>query len=1464
MNRQKRYTLLKEERSKSLILGFYTPLLTLVLGLFFVAPVFATGDCPNVPDHIDGYHLLGEFGDSKYFISNNKLEYDEAAAAAAAIGGHLVVMTTQAEEDFVDAETTENAWIGYSDADQEGTFVWITGEPTGHTNWNAGEPDNSSPSGGQGDYAIVSPNGRWKDRNGHDRYKYVVEIPCSGFCTGEITGLIFDNLGSGADVAITNGATYSLSDLPAAFRIQALVSGDHESLEFVISGDLNQTQTENNTPYTIPGGSNTALTLDNGTYTVHATLYSENHLEGETCDELSLSFTIGDTPNCPTSFFNGGLIEVNEAECTIESINPPDFNGEPLEIVWIKSPNSTDCNVAIGELGPINVGAAYDAFLAAGGFGVADPGIGATSWMFADDGDGDDLSFNASDVFEPTCFFRCARPVGCERFFGEAGPVTISCTPPPPLDCEDEVLAYWSLDDCFSQSGNGSAQDYSELTPDLVNTSNCLDVQATNLFRVSGGHSCTPGFNNEAVCVASQDVCDASNLDDDRAYRLEVSISPETAGEITELSFYNSAPETYDWGGNAQGPSNYPTLYSIKVLKNGAQIFEQNDIPTTRGFTLQTFDFSSNPAFRTNAEATFVFLISGYCRIGNGASASVFEIDEIRVNGGCCEETPDCPTSFFNGGLIEVNEAECTIESINPPDFNGEPLEIVWIKSPNSTDCNVAIGELGPINVGAAYDAFLAAGGFGVADPGIGATSWMFADDGDGDDLSFNASDIFEPTCFFRCARPVGCERFFGEAGPVTISCTPPPPLDCEDEVLAYWSLDDCFSQSGNGSAQDYSELTPDLVNTSNCLDVQATNLFRVSGGHSCTPGFNNEAVCVASQDVCDASNLDDDRAYRLEVSISPETAGEITELSFYNSAPETYDWGGNAQGPSNYPTLYSIKVLKNGAQIFEQNDIPTTRGFTLQTFDFSSNPAFRTNAEATFVFLISGYCRIGNGASASVFEIDEIRVNGGCCEETPTCPDPNAGSLTLDVLPLCIDGCITATATPNGDKFIPDGYSEIYVLTSGAGLVIEQVNSAPEFTVCAEGLYTIHTLVYDPATLDLNIVVPGQTTGFDVNSLLIQGGGDICASLDVTGAPFNAPNEDDCVNCEDYFDGGMTTAGVCEDGTITISSDAAPDAGGAPFEIVWIKSTLGSCDAALLELGPVNVGMIYNDFVAAGGFGTADANIPGTSWMFVADGDADDLSLTVSGLTEPACFMRCARIVGCDRFLGEGNLVPVDCTNGPSTEPVTYEACDNNLSVSGASNGAWYFLKVYTADYSSTVFECNSFTGGCAEPALINLPDGDYVLDVILLDDAWMMDYRLTAPISLPQTCVAPLVDNGSTGNAVNESRQPVATPDPNTNSTVRDLTESSVLEDAALSVFPNPAIGEIFFYSAQLSEKAVQMQIINSVGQVMHTQEFDALGDAPVRMDISNYAPGIYHVRFIEEGQKDLVKKFIITQGK
>jgi hypothetical protein len=101
--------------------------------------------------------------------------------------------------------------------------------------------------------------------------------------------------------------------------------------------------------------------------------------------------------------------------------------------------------------------------------------------------------------------------------------------------------------------------------------------------------------------------------------------------------------------------------------------------------------------------------------------------------------------------------------------------------------------------------------------------------------------------------------------------------------------------------------------------------------------------------------------------------------------------------------------------------------------------------------------------------------------------------------------GSATISATQVTAPFVPSGYSVAYVLTSGAGLVIVDLAATPSFTVTTAGDYTIHTLVYDPAD---QATLLASTTGFDVDALLIQGGGSLCGALDVTGAPITVEDE--------------------------------------------------------------------------------------------------------------------------------------------------------------------------------------------------------------------------------------------------------------------------------------------------------------------------------------------------------------------
>jgi len=201
-----------------------------------------------------------------------------------------------------------------------------------------------------------------------------------------------------------------------------------------------------------------------------------------------------------------------------------------------------------------------------------------------------------------------------------------------------------------------------------------------------------------------------------------------------------------------------------------------------------------------------------------------------------------------------------------------------------------------------------------------------------------------------------------------------------------------------------------------------------------------------------------------------------------------------------------------------------------------------------------------------------------------------DAGTLTAtsDINPVLVGGTTTLTASTDGNQVIPQNYELIYVLTKGNGLVIEQANSTPSFSVDALGDYTIHSLVYDPSTLDLGIIVFGQTTGFDVNSLLIQGSGDICASLLVNGPQFDVDstctvgtpcNDNDACTTGEIYDtncnciGGIVqdadNDGVCDaddvcpngDDTVDLDNNSIPDDCDNDTEGCTVSTTCGDYD---------------------------------------------------------------------------------------------------------------------------------------------------------------------------------------------------------------------------------------------------------------------------------------------------------------
>ncbi|MCW5900264.1 MAG: T9SS type A sorting domain-containing protein [Flavobacteriales bacterium] len=390
--------------------------------------------------------------------------------------------------------------------------------------------------------------------------------------------------------------------------------------------------------------------------------------------------------------------------------------------------------------------------------------------------------------------------------------------------------------------------------------------------------------------------------------------------------------------------------------------------------------------------------------------------------------------------------------------------------------------------------------------------------------------------------------------------------------VIVDVSADPSFSVSAAGS---YTIHT--LVYDPNTLDLSIVEL-------GVTTGFDVNSLLIqgggeicASLDVAGAAFEVADCPPQCLALAGTLTAdeGEIGCLEEGGSVVISATPNGDAFVPAGYETLYVL-----------------TQGPGLVIVDVSADPSFSVSAAGSYTIHTLVYdpntldLSIVELGVTTGFDVNSLLIQGGgeiCASldvagaafEVADCPPQClalAGTLTADEGEIgCLEegGSVVISATPNGDAFVPAGYETLYVLTQGPGLVIVDVSADPSFSVSAAGSYTIHTLVYDPNTLDLSIVELGVTTGFDVNSLLIQGGGEICASLDVAGATFEV--EDCPPQCLAYAGTlTVTASNVClQNGLASVTAVPNGDAFVPPGFTTLYVLTLGQ-DQVILNAGLV------------------------------------------------------------------------------------------------------------------------------------------------------------------------------------------------------------------------------------------------------------------------------------------------------
>ncbi len=280
--------------------------------------------------------------------------------------------------------------------------------------------------------------------------------------------------------------------------------------------------------------------------------------------------------------------------------------------------------------------------------------------------------------------------------------------------------------------------------------------------------------------------------------------------------------------------------------------------------------------------------------------------------------------------------------------------------------------------------------------------------------------------------------------------------------------MDACTAFFNSNSPADYSEFTGDINNGPNgpTYSVVGGNIYRPNpqvNTHSCTPGVNNSAICVSSQDDCTHTS-GSDKAIQFDIQVVPGSngTGAISCLSFYEAAPQVFNWNSGSSGINNYPTKYGVRVTVNGVEVYKQIDIATSNDWTLENFNFSNVPAFTVTQTTTFHFELLGYCTIGNGGLVNAWDIDELKVvykEGG---------DPDGGVLTTstgdNAVTLC-DGDLLNTNLQNasGDNFA-------YVVTNAGGNILSLPSGSPfSFTANNTTCFLWH-LSYEDGLLGLAV----------------------------------------------------------------------------------------------------------------------------------------------------------------------------------------------------------------------------------------------------------------------------------------------------------------------------------------------------------------------------------------------------------